>query len=35
MTDYIGDLHTAIFTGLTSFGKNHLVLDLIEQEYSK
>ena len=35
MTGYIKELHTAIFTGQTKCGKTHLVLDLIEKEYSK
>lgn len=34
MTDHIKDSHTATFTGLTGCGKNHLVLDLIEEEYN-
>ena len=35
MTDYIKKPHTTIFTGQTRCGKTHLVLDLIEKEYSK
>ena len=35
MTDYIKEPHRAIFTGQTKCGKTHLVLDLIEKEYSK
>ena len=35
MTDYIKEPHTAIFTGQTKSEKIHLVLDLIEKEYSK
>ena len=35
MTGYIKEPHTAIFTGQTKCGKIHLVLDLIEKEYSK
>ena len=35
MIDYIKEPHTTVFTGPTSFGKAHLVLDLIEKEYSK
>ena len=35
MTGYIKEPHRAIFTGQTKCGKTHLVLDLIEKEYSK
>ena len=35
MTAYIKEPHTAIFTDQTKYGKIHLVLDLIEKEYSK
>ena len=35
MSDYIKEPHTTIFTGPTSCGKTHLVLDLIEKEYNK
>ena len=35
MIDYIKEPHTTVFTGPTSFGKAHLVLDLIEKEYNK
>ena len=35
MTLYIKEPHTVIFTGPTGCGKRHLVLDLIEKEYSK
>ena len=35
MKGYINEPHTAIFTGQTKCGKTHLVLDLIEKEYSK
>ena len=35
MTDYIKEPHTATFSGQTKCGKTHLVLDLIEKEYSK
>ena len=35
MTAYVKDPHTTIFTGPTGCGKTHLVLDLIEKEYSK
>ena len=35
MTDYIKDLHTAIFTDPTGCGKTYLVLDLIGKEYNK
>ena len=35
MTEYIIELHTAIFTGQTRCGKTHLVLDLIENHYNK
>ena len=35
MTEYINEPHTAIFTGQTSCGKTHLVLDLIENQYNK
>ena len=35
MTDYIKEIHTAIFTDQTKCGKIHLVLDLIEKEYTK
>ena len=35
MADYIKEPHTAIFTGQTKYGKTHLVLGLIEKEYSK
>ena len=35
MADYIKEPHTAIFTGQTKCGKTHLVIDLIEKEYSK
>ena len=35
MTLYIKEPHTSIFTGPTLCGKSHLVLDLIEKEYSK
>ena len=35
MTGYIKEPHTTIFTGSTSCGKTHLVLDLIEKEYNK
>ena len=35
MTGYIKEPHSAIFTGQTKCGKTHLVLDLIEKEYSK
>ena len=30
MTNYIKDPHATIFTGSTSCGKSHLVLELIE-----
>ena len=33
VTEHIKDLRTAMLTGPTSFGKSHLVLDLIEKEY--
>ena len=33
--DYIKEPHTAIFTGQTKCGKTHLILDLIEKQYSK
>ena len=33
MTDYIMDLHTAIFNSSTSCRKNHVLLDLIEKEH--
>ena len=35
MTGYIKKSHTTIFTGPTGCGKTHLVLDLIEKEYTK
>ena len=35
MTDYVKDLHVAIFTGRVSYGKCHFVLDLKEKEYNK
>ena len=35
MTRYIKKPHTVIFTGRIGCGKTHLVLDLIEKEYSK
>ena len=35
MTDYIKKLHGSIFTGQTSCGKTHLVLELIEKECNK
>ena len=35
MTGYIKEPHTTIFIGPTDCGKNHLILDLIEKEYSK
>ena len=35
MTGYIKEPHTTIFTGSTSCGKTHLVLDLIQKEYNK
>ena len=35
MTTYIKDPHATIFTGPTGYGKSHLVLNLIEKEYSK
>ena len=35
MTDYINKPHTTLFTGPTGCGKTHLILDLIEKEYSK
>ena len=35
MKEYIKEPHTTIFTGPTSCGKTHLVLDLIEKEYIK
>ena len=33
MTGYIKRFHTGIFTRLMGYGKTHLVLDLIENEY--
>ena len=35
MTGYINKPHTTLFTGPTGCGKTHLILDLIEKEYSK
>ena len=35
MTDYIKEPQTATFTGQTKYRKTHLVLNLIEKEYSK
>ena len=35
MTDHIKEPHTTIFKGPTGCGKTHLVLELIEKEYSK
>ena len=35
MTHYIKESHTTIFTGPTGCRKSHLVLDMIEKEYSK
>ena len=35
MTNYIKDPHATIFTGSTSCGKSHLVLELIEKLYNK
>ena len=35
MTGYIKKSHTTIFTSPTGCGKTHLVLDLIEKEYTK
>ena len=35
MTNYIKELHAAIFTDPVDYRKNHLVLDLIEKEYNK
>ena len=35
MTNYIKELHAAIFTDPVDYGKNHLVLDFIEKEYNK
>ena len=35
MTGYINKLHTTLFIGPTGCGKTHLILDLIEKEYSK
>ena len=35
MTGYIKEPHSALFTGQTSCGKTHLVLELIEKEYNK
>ena len=35
MTGYIKEPHAAIFTGQTNCGKTHLVLELIENQYSK
>ena len=35
MTEYIKELHTAIFTGQMGSGKTHLVLELIENYYNK
>ena len=35
MTGYIKKTHTTTFTNPTGCGKTHLVLDLIEKEYSK
>ena len=31
MTDYIKDPYTAIFTGLTGYGKCYIVLELLEK----
>ena len=35
MTTHIKEPHTSIFTGPIGCGKSHIVLDLIEKEYSK
>ena len=35
ITGYIKKPHTAIFIGQTRCGKTHLVLELVEKEYSK
>ena len=35
MTEYIKELHTAIFTGQMGSEKTHLVLELIENYYNK
>lgn len=35
MTDYIEDLHVAIFAGSTGCGKSHLLLDSIGKKYNK
>ena len=35
MTNYIKELHTAMFIGQTNCGKIHLVLELIENHYNK
>ena len=35
MTEYINELHTAMYIVQTNCGKTHLVLKLIEEEYNK
>ena len=35
ITGYIKKPHTSIFIGQTGYGKTHLVLELIEEEYNE